>query len=228
MKRIFLILFFIINILLVKAQDYIPTVNWPYVNPDFYQGEARKTDNSIYRARFNIHLGQGRLHMVDNDGIIGEIFIDDLLSVQIANKEYLNIGGKLLRILERSDNGYIVEETLANYSAVARRDGAFGSGNANSSQSFSYDENYGNYSHLLTNVYDDLYSQKEYGEELPIIVNHYLVFNGILTTATKKSVEKIDGIDKRAFATFLKSEKINWKDPQDLLKIIDFIATSLN
>ena len=86
------------------------------------------------------------------------------------------------------------------------------------------DENYGNYSYLITNNYEDLLSQKDDAEELPVRIQTYLVINGLPTLALKKNVTSMDGVDKKAFTEYLKAEKIDWKDPQDLLKVIDYIV----
>ena len=116
-------------------------------------------------------------------------------------------------------------ETLADYSAIVRDDGAYGGSLSNAAKGFSYDENYGNYSYLVTNDYADLLSIKNESEELPVTENTYLVIDNQLYQANKKSVLAIDGVDKKAFAEFLKSNEIKWKDAQDLVKIIDYITS---
>ena len=205
------------------AQDYMPTVNWPYVNPDFYEGVLRQMGNKISKSRFNVHLGQGALHVLTN-GEIAEANITDVLSVTIGDDEFTNVGGKMMKVLAQSEKGYVVEERLADYSAVVRNDGAYGGSNTNSAKGFSYDENYGNYSYLITNNYEDLLSQKDEAEELPTRVQNFIVINGLPTLALKKNVSAMDGINKKAFTEYLKAEKIDWKDPQDLLKVIDYIV----
>lgn len=205
------------------AQDYTPTVNWPYVNPDFYDGVLRQRGNKLSKARFNVHLGQGQLHIL-TDGEIAEATISDVLSVTIGEEEFTNIGGKMMKVLAQSEKGFVVEERLADYSAVIRNDGAYGGSNSNSAKGFSYDENYGNYGYLITNNYEDLLSQKNDAEELPMTVQRYIVIDGLPTLAIRKNVAAMDGVDKKAFSEFLKAEKINWKDPQDMLKVIDFLV----
>lgn len=205
------------------AQDYTPTVNWPYVNPDFYDGVLRQMGNKLSKARFNVHLGQGALHIL-TDGEIAEAAITDVLSVTIGEEEFTNVGGKMMKVLAQSDKGFVVEERLADYSAVVRNDGAYGGSNSNSAKGFSYDENYGNYSYLITNNYEDLLSQKDDAEELPTTVKRYIVINGLPTLAIRKNVAAMDGVDKKAFSEFLKAEKIDWKEPQDMLKVIDYVV----
>lgn len=179
--------------------------------------------NKISKSRFNVHLGQGALHVLTN-GEIAEANITDVLSVTIGDDEFTNVGGKMMKVLAQSEKGYVVEERLADYSAVVRNDGAYGGSNTNSAKGFSYDENYGNYSYLITNNYEDLLSQKDEAEELPTRVQNFIVINGLPTLALKKNVSAMDGIDKKAFTEYLKAEKIDWKDPQDLLKVIDYIV----
>ena len=92
-------------------------------------------------------------------------------------------------------------------------------------KAFSYDENYGNYGYLVTNNYEDLLSIRNESEELPVTVNRYLVIDGMPVLALRKNVAALEGIDKKAFSAFLKEEKIDWKDPQDLLKVIGYIKS---
>lgn len=223
MKRFFILMFVSLFCGAAAAQDYTPTVNWPYVNPDFYDGVLRQMGNKLSKARFNVHLGQGALHIL-TDGEIAEAAITDVLSVTIGDEEFTNVGGKMMKVLAQSEKGFVVEERLADYSAVVRNDGAYGGSNSNSAKGFSYDENYGNYSYLITNNYEDLLSQKDDAEELPTTVQRYIVINGLPTLAIRKNVAAMDGVDKKAFSEFLKTEKINWKDPQDMLKVIDYIV----
>jgi hypothetical protein len=51
------------------AQDELPTVNWPYIYPDFVEGEITQIGGKSGKAVYNIHLGQGALHFV-KDGLI--------------------------------------------------------------------------------------------------------------------------------------------------------------
>ena len=45
-----------------------PTVNWPYLYPDFVEGELYRANKAPNRAKFNIHLNLGALHNI-NKGI---------------------------------------------------------------------------------------------------------------------------------------------------------------
>ena len=206
-----------------SAQDYFPTVTWPYANPDFFDGEITFSNGKVSKSKLNVHLGQGKLHFIDNKGMISETTTVGAVLIKIGEDEYNATTGKLMKILAKSEKGLVLEEILANYSAITRNDGAYGGNSASYAQGHSYDENYGNYGYLVTNVYEDLYAQKEYGEELPVVVNRFFSVNGTLVPAQKKAVSALEGLDKKAFAAFLKEEKIDWKDPQDLLKVLQYV-----
>lgn len=208
-----------------SAQDEMPTVNWPYLYPDFVQGELMQIGGGTSKGLYNIHLGQGALHLVEN-GQIGEISVQKVMKVTMGEDVFRNVGGKMYKVLAEGKEGYVVMETLADYSAIVRDDGAYGGSLSNAAKGFSYDENYGNYSYLVTNNYSDLLSIKNESEELPVTKNTYLVIDNQLHQANKKSVLAIDGVDKKAFAEFLKSNEIKWKEPEDLVKIIDFVTAS--
>ena len=206
-----------------SAQDYTPTVTWPYVNPDFFDGEITFSNGKVSKSKLNVHLGQGTLHFIDNKGMISETSTVGAVLIKIGEDEYNATTGKLMKILAKTETGLILEERLANYSAITRNDGAYGGNSASYAQGHSYDENYGNYGYLVTNVYEDLYAQKEYGEELPVVVNRFFSIDGNLVPAQKKNVSSLEGLDKKAFAAFLKEEKIDWKKPQDLLKVLQYV-----
>ena len=43
--------------------------------------------------------------------------------------------------------------------------------------------------------------------------------------ANKNSVKALDGVDKKAFSAFLKSNKIKWDEPQGLIKVIEYLVS---
>ena len=224
MKKLLTLCFAVLLASAAFAQDELPTVNWPYIYPDFVEGEITQIGGKSGKAIYNIHLGQGALHFV-KDGLISEVSTTGIVYVTIGEDVFRNVGGKLLKVLAQTEGGFVVEEKLADYSAVVRDDGAYGGSLSNAAKGFSYDENYGNYSYLVTNNYADLLSIKNESEELPVTKNTYLVIDNQLHQANKKSVLAIDGVDKKAFAEFLKVNEIKWKEAQDLIKIVDYITS---
>ncbi|MBQ6878865.1 MAG: hypothetical protein IJN52_01510 [Bacteroidales bacterium] len=223
------LLFFCIGVLLAvaaSAQDDGPTVNWPYMYPEFVEGELQRVRTDPAKARYNIHLNVGSIHYVEN-GKIKEASTMGVTSLTIGEDVFRNVGGKMMKVLAKTDGGYVVQETKANYSAIVSKDGAYGSSLDDRNKSLVHERHNGGYNgYLLTDVYADLLALKNQSDKLPVTRNLYLVIGLDQIPANKKSVSSLDGLDKKAFSAFLKSEKIIWTDTQDLVKVLEYIAAN--
>lgn len=212
----------------VAAFAQEPTTNWPYLYPEFKEGELN-VRSKTEKALFNIHLDLGALHYVE-DGRIKEANVLNATTLVIGNDVFRNVAGKMLKVLARAQGGYIVEETRATYSAVVRDDGAYGTTalNSTTTKTFLYNENainqYNGY--LMTDVYKDLLAMRDDAEKLPVRKNLYIVIGMDQIPADKKSVASLSGLDKKALKAFLKSEKIDWNEIGDLVKVIDYIIAN--
>ena len=71
MKRLLLICIAAFAAAVAVAQNVSPTVNWPYMYPDFLEGEIEKIGGLVEKGRYNIHLNIGTLHYL-KDGTIEE------------------------------------------------------------------------------------------------------------------------------------------------------------
>lgn len=227
MKKLLFIFVSVLTALSAFAQDYEPTANWPYLYPDFKEG-VMMVGNKPSKARFNIHLNLGALHYVDK-GTIKEAVIAGVMDLTIGEDQFRNVGGKMLRVLAKTENGYVVEETKGNYSAIIREDGAYGTSSLNSTttRTYLYNQNVVNTynGYLLTDVYEDLLAMKDDSETLPVLTQIYLVVGQTQVHANKKSVSALDGVDKKAFTSFLKSNKIKWDNVDDLVKVLDYVSS---
>lgn len=225
MRRFFLLSMFVMWAMVSFAQESTPTVNWPYLYPEFREGELNVRSKKE-KALFNIHLDLGALHYVE-DGKIKEANTLNATTLTIGDDVFRNVGGKMLKALARTQGGFIVEEVRASYSAVVRDDGAYGTTSLNSTttKTFLYNENainsYNGY--LLTDVYADLLAMKDDSESLPVRKTMYMIIGMEQIPAERKSVTSLEGMDKKALKAFLKSEKIDWSDIGDLVKVIDYI-----
>ena len=218
------------TLMAVAAFAQEPTTNWPYLYPEFKEGELN-VRSKTEKALFNIHLDLGALHYVE-DGRIKEANVLNATTLVIGNDVFRNVAGKMLKVLARAQGGYIVEETRATYSAVVRNDGAYGTTalNSTTTKTFLYNENainqYNGY--LMTDVYKDLLAMRDDAEKLPVRKNLYIVIGMDQIPADKKSVASLSGLDKKALKAFLKSEKIDWNEIGDLVKVIDYIIANRN
>lgn len=212
----------------VAAFAQEPTTNWPYLYPEFKEGELN-VRSKTEKALFNIHLDLGALHYVE-DGRIKEANVLNATTLVIGNDVFRNVAGKMLKVLARAQGGYIVEETRATYSAVVRNDGAYGTTalNSTTTKTFLYNENainqYNGY--LMTDVYKDLLAMKDDSEKLPFRKSLYMVIGMEQVPAERKAVTSLEGLDRKALKAFLKSEKIDWNELADLVKVMDYIVAN--
>ena len=210
------------------AQKYEPTANWPYLYPDFMDGELLLMNKAPNRAKFNIHLNLSKLHYIDRKGKIKEVDTWGVTGLVIGENTFRFVGGKMLKVMAEAEGGIVVKEPRPNYSAIVKKDGAMGTTGLNSTttKTFLYNENainqYNGY--LLTDDYKELHAMKDQSERLPVNSSLFLVIGNEQIPANRKSVSDLPGIDKKAFSKFLKSEKIKWNDVEDLVKVLDYIT----
>ena len=127
----------------VFAQDYRPTTTWPYIYPDFIAGELKTHSGVAKEGIFNVHLSKATLHFVEN-GIIREASSLEVFSVKIGQDYYANVGGTIMKVLARSDKGFVAQEVLADFAALNNTGGAYGaSSNSISTQALSSMEGIG-------------------------------------------------------------------------------------
>ena len=228
MKRLLFSCICVLLAAVAVAQNEAPTTNWPYLYPEFKDGEIQRTRGKAVKSMLNIHLNLGTLHYVEN-GKIKEANTLGIDSITIGEDLFRNVGGKMLKVLAETEGGYVVEEARGNFTAVVRNDGAYGTTGLNSTttKTFLYNENVVNAynGYLLTDVYADLLAMKDQGEKLPVNRNMYIVIGIEQIPASKKNVADLDGLDKKAFKAYLKSEDIQWDDPQDLVKVIEYVKS---
>ena len=226
MKRLLLLCIAALSAVAALSQNVSPTVNWPYMYPDFVEGEMEKMGGQIEKGRYNIHLNVGALHYL-NDGTIKEHPTVGVKSMTIGDDVYRNVGGKMLKVLAQTEGGFVVMETLANFTGIISRDGAYGGAVANRDKTFSHQENNGSFNgYLVTDNYKDLIAIKDDSDKVPVTRKIFIVIGHQMIFANKSTVIDMTGVDKKAFSAFLKSNDIKWKDPEDLVKIIDYITAS--
>lgn len=226
MKKIIFLLVAAFMAVTALAQNVSPTVNWPYMYPDFLEGEIEKIGGLVEKGRYNIHLNIGTLHYL-KDGTIEEHPTVGIKSMTIGDDVYRNVGGKMLKVLAQTEGGFVVLETLANFTGIISRDGAYGGAVANRDKTFSHQENNGSFNgYLITDSYKDLIAIKDDSDKVPVTQKTFIVIGIQKIFANKSTVIDMTGVDKKAFSAFLKANDIKWKEPEDLVKIIDFITAS--
>lgn len=226
MRRYILIaLALIISFGRMSAQTSEPTTTWPYLYPDFQAGELKKRAGAPVSGLFNIHIMESRLHFIEGE-LVREALVTEVFSVKIGNDYYANVVGRMMKVLAKSDNGFVAEEMLVDVARLNTTGGAYGSSsNSIATQALSSIEGIGGTRSNMNHM--ELRNSKNDGSILPVTVKRYLVLPGRIIYAAKKDVMQIDGIDRDALNAFLKGNKIKFKNPQDNLKVLDFIAENL-
>ena len=200
--------------------QYEPTTTWPYIYSDFTRGTLLQPNLSKKEALFNVHLASSSLQFLDGN-MIKELSASDVLSVQIGEDCFVCVGGKMMKVMARSDKGCVVQGVEVDIAKLNSTGAAYGSGSSTlGNMSLSSLEGIGGTRSNMNHM--DLKSNKENGESLPLITKLYIMCDGQTTYATKRDVSAKVGADK--MKAFLKENKIKWQNPQSLLAVVNLIA----
>lgn len=225
MKRYAVLLISLFAALAASAQGYEPTTTWPYLYPDFTEGELQTFGGKKTDGLFNVHLAGGRLHFIE-DGFIMEASSSEVFSVRIGGDIFTNVGGKLMKVLAKSDRSIVAEETKVNLSEMNETGGAYGSSsNTTSTQAFSSFEGIGGTRSNMNHM--EIRSSKDEGKILSLDSKLYMIVHGKTILASKKDFADASRCAPDSAKVFLKENKIKWKEPQSVLAAADFLADIL-
>lgn len=205
-----------------SAQRYAPTTTWPYLYPDFTQGELLTQDGKSIKTELNVHVLRATLHYIDGD-FIKELAPGTIFSASIGGDTYINAGGRMMKVLARNDNGYVAECSEVDIVKLNSTDAAYGSSSTTlGTMSLSSLEGIGA-TNSSTNInHMELKNSKENGKTLPLITKKYIFVNRMCIYATKRDVLEV--VEPAGFKAFLKANKVKWNDPQSLLSVVDYLA----
>jgi hypothetical protein len=222
MKRLVLICAFALASLFAVAQEYDPTSTWPYLYPDFTEGEIMSIDGSSKKALLNVHVLKAALHYIDGE-LIKELAPGQAFSARIGQDYYINASGKMMKILAQNNNGYVAEGVEVDVVKLNSTGAAYGSSSTTlGTMALSSLEGVGSTNSGTSMNHMEIKANKDNGQILPLLRKKYLFVNKMCIFATKRDVS--DVTDPTAFKAFLKANKVKWNDPQSLLGVVDFIA----
>lgn len=228
MKRLITIAALALGFVLSSAaSDFVPTTTWPYVYEDFTSGEAILTNGQHKKGLYNIVLTDSKLHFVEGD-LVNEARMFDVAGVTIGEDYYVNVGGKLYKVLSKSDEALVVEGSEIDYARLNSTTGAYGSSaNSVSTQSLSSLEGIGGTRANMNHM--ELKNSKESGKSLSLITKKYIAFNGIATAANKRDILSLAARygKKSEVAAYIKTSKVKWNSPVSLQGLADFLARTL-
>ena len=218
MKRI-LTLSLLLCSVFALAQN--PTTTWPYLYDNFTPGTIYMKGSTKSDVMMNIHLRHDHLHFIDND-IVKQANLTDVLIVSIGADSFLPFDGEMLKIVAKNDNGVVAASIIGDFAAAQETGGGYGASSETAStrklSSFEL-EGQINQNHVL------LLQEKENGADLNVITTYYIIRSGESVKATRKDVNaSLSKEGQDAFKLWLKSNKIKWKDPESILKVVDFLS----
>lgn len=207
------------------AQKYEPTRTWPYLYKDFQNGAIRMSGGGdlVQAAMVNISL-DGNIHYVnDNDQKVMAADMLKVFTARIGSDVYLNVGGRMMKLIAENENGAVVCETTVNLDELSKSDIGYGiSSSTASTQKLS--SLAGDSSSLVNLPLSTLMEGREGGERVPVLRKNYIRVGLTLIPASKKGVSESSYVDKNVAKAFFKANKIKWNDPSSLLSVVDFVA----
>lgn len=218
MKKILTSLAFIFLSFAISAQETVLST-WPYLYQDFAKGTVYMSDGKKYENNMNVHVAKSRLHFIDGSQI-KEVRTDDIVLVELNGDRFVALNGNVVKVFGDLDTGYVAALTTIDYHKMNEVDGPYGAKMDGSSaiRGTAFDVN------GVYNDVNELLNSRNFGVEVALKTDYYIVASGKVFTATKKGIENgLDAAGKEAFKTFLKQNKIRWKDPESLMKVVEFL-----
>ena len=220
--------------LFANAQRYEPRTTWPFIYEEFAEGNIRFLDGKVLTYdKLNISVINGHVMYVDSSK--DQIMQADMMKVslvKIGEDTYLNVQGRLYKVLNQTENGVVLAKSEINEYKLGKTEIGYGVSSATASSqgasAFALESSFSN--SVISMGYNSLSTgeSKLSGEVLPVDEILYLWVGNYLVKATKKDVSDLSAVDKSEFNSFLKGNKVKWNDPQSLVPVIDFLAEKLN
>jgi len=210
-----------------SAQRYQPKDTWPYLYPDFQNALVFTASGvQVQEAMMNVTV-DGKLHFIRDEKILA-VDMKNVYTARLGNDVYVNAGGKLMKVLAENDNGAVVLESSIDVDKMSKADIGYGVKSATASTQNITTLAGGTMDAMVDMALSTVMDQKASGSVIAMKESTYLRVGMNLTPASKRGLMDNPYVDKATAKAFLKSIKIDWKNPKSLLKVVDFIATEKN
>ena len=221
MKKFFAVLLIALATLTANAQSYEPNTKWPYIYENFTDGTIFFEGNKKKECMLNIHLWGNKLHYLNEDQRIFQSEDKGVIRVEIGSDAYIFSDHKLVRIIAADKNNVLVELTSGDFDALFSGTGAYGSSlNSSASRDLSSLDLGGMDSPELGRMLQE----RSDGREISLKRKFFFIINGKQIEASKKDVEGLLSDEgKKEWNTFLKQNKIKWKNIDSLKQVLSFI-----
>ncbi len=210
------------------ASDYEPTEGWPYLYYDFTPAIVYYHNMPAAAADINVHLVNNTLHFINGENIMVVNNAQRIDSVVCENKIVLLRKGNLyIEKLAETQHVTIGRSCEADLEAMSNGNGAYGlTTSTAATQNISSFSNHGN---IAAQRYIDMKAERSNSRVLPTTVRLCFVIDNNICHATKRGINSILTHDEqKKFGTFLKSNKIKWKDLESLKLVANFLEKEID
>ena len=231
MKRIVFLLLGMMAVLPAFAQPnrdkwaFKPKDTWPFLYEDFTEGVVcSDSGDDILTGKINVSVLNQKLYYIKGESIM-EADMVKVFSVKAGEDIFVNVAGKLYKVLAESTGGAAVQARYLDVEQMNKANIGYGvSSSVASTQNvagLALDSNAG------TNINKALES-KEGGAEIPLAEKTYILFcRNRIVPALKREVMDVPGLDKNQAKAFFKEHKIKWSQPESLTEVADFLTENL-
>lgn len=240
MKKIYLFILIVLTFLSSvnasaqsrASKEYVPTITWPFLFDDFYDGIILVGNDTVSHAKVNFHLRAEKLFCVNNDGKVMRVTFANMNGVIINKRVYRFVEGKLMLQIHEEDDAMLVRYKFLDYDlfdngymqglALYARENFDVSLRANWNNHLDYKN-----IHMPGEFNEDyltLFNNRSSAQELPVKDRYYFIINGKAIPATKSGCsELLDKDGRKKLNDFLKSHNLKWKTANDLVTILRFM-----
>ena len=231
MKRILFLLLGMMAVLPAFAQPnrdkwaFKPKDTWPFLYENFTQGVVcSDSGDDILTGEINVSVLNQKLYYVKGENIM-EADMVKVFSVRVGEDIFVNVAGKLYKVLAESKGGAAVRDRYVDIEQMNKSNIGYGvSSSVASTQNvagIALDSNVG------TN-FNKALASKEGGSEIPIAEKTYILYcRNRIVPALKREVMDIPGLDKDVAKAFFQEHKIKWTQPDSLTEVADFLTENL-
>lgn len=200
-----------------------PTTTWPYLYEEFRSGRITTYQStSIEYDKLNVNLINGRVHYV-KDGLIMELASSAIALMSIGEDSFFNIGGRMNRVLLKTEHSAVIESVSVDEEAMNKADIGYGKSSLAATQNVSVTALSSMVDFSLNRSLDEVSRGRDSGKQLELKRIPGIVFRGCFVPASRSDVMAIQGIDKDKVKSFIKTEKIKFRDTCDLGRLVEFL-----
>jgi len=230
-KYIQIILFFAFLISGLNAQTSTvlitdkPTSNWPFYFRDFTEAKITLNDDkeSFTNTKININLFTGELQYLDGNKVIRILDnIDDVKSIYVDDDlQFMFVDDFVVRIVVSNDKYCITQRKKGKLSDLEEGGGAYGSNVTTGSVDKINSKLIGGINNFN---YPSLIETKDEGTSFDPELKYFFINGEINFILNKRNLTKAFPDSAKKISSYIKKEKISFKDEKDLIKLFEFLT----